>query len=279
MHGAAEEAAQSGSPDALPAHVLGVCHKVFFHALFNHEAFDGAGAGDPFVEVAGDAGVDLADLSVHEREPALKETEKQHGDRENRNHRKRQTCIGDQHHEDRTDEIAALPDRVQKRPGTEFSDARGIAHDPGMDVTDAVLVVVGEGQRLQMGEGGIAQVHVHADFDLHAIDAADVVEQSADQNHGQVEKQIERKALQGAEGDKMVQRIALKERNADVHNAAEGAGKQHQHQGGAIASELRKQTAKAEEPVRILFHPAASPLPDCMAQIRWYSPPAFFSSS
>ena len=268
VHGAAEQAAQPGGPDALSAHVRGVGGEILLHAVFDHEAFDGAGAGDALVEVAGDAGVDLADLAVDLSKPALKQTEDQRGDRKNRDHRKRQASIGQQHHQDCADEIAALPDGVQQSPGTELTDAGGIAHDPGVDVADAVLIVVGEGQRLQMGKGGVAQIHVHADLNFHAIDAADIVEPRADQDDSQVEDQKERKGIQCTERDKVVQGVALKKRNPDVHHAAEAAGEQHQEKRPAISPELRKQTAETEEPVGILFHSAASsPMPDWMAQI------------
>ena len=120
-----------------------------------------------------------------------------------------------------------------------------------------------------MGKGGVAQVHVHTDLNFHAIDAADIVEPRADQDDGQVEDQKERKGIQCAACDKVIQGVALKKRNPDVHDAAEAAGEQHQEKRPAISPELRKQTAETEEPVGILFHSAASsPMPDWMAQIR-----------
>ena len=118
-----------------------------------------------------------------------------------------------------------------------------------------------------MGEGLVAEVHVHAHFDLHAVNAGDVVEHRAQQNHAHIHQQVDREALQRAQPHKAVQRIALEDRDADVHNAPRRTGQQHDKKRQLIGLQPPEDPADAEKAHFPALHTAASPAPDWMAQM------------
>ena len=115
-----------------------------------------------------------------------------------------------------------------------------------MEIADGFLIIVGKRERLKPGEGRVAQITIHADLDLHAVDAADVVKQRADQNDRDIEQQISGQPIEAPQGDKMVQSIALKERDAYIDKAAGGAGEEHQEQSPAIVPEPGREPAETE---------------------------------
>ena len=109
-----EHAAQMGHPDALFAHGAGIIHKILGHFVFNHQGFDGLGAGDAFVEIAGDAAVEFAHFPVDFDEPGLEEGKENHNQRQNSHDHQGQPCIHRQHHHHGAHKVGKVPHRIHQ---------------------------------------------------------------------------------------------------------------------------------------------------------------------
>ncbi len=268
VHRHGEEAPQPRRPDALAAHLGRVGHEGLLHRVLHDEGLDRARAGDALVEVAGDLGVHLADLAVGAGELALEEGVEQHRHGQHRDDQQRKARVDNEHDDHRAQHVAELPDAVQQRPGDERADARGVGHDARVDVADAVLVEVGEGQRLQVGEGGVAQILLHADFDGLRAEGRIVVDQGAAEDEREVEHDEERDMLERPLADEAVEGVALEERHAGVHHAAREAAGHQAEQGLFVVFQIGQHLVDAEEAeLGILHAVASSPTPDWMAQI------------
>ena len=103
-----------------------------------------AGARDPLVEIAGDRGIDFPDLPVSFDQPALEIGNDQHAGRNDEQRPRGETHIDCQHHDDDKKDIGSFPDKVHQPPCHKLADFAGIAHDPGMDIADIVLVEIRE---------------------------------------------------------------------------------------------------------------------------------------
>ena len=273
VHGDGEGAPQPGGAHALAAHGGRVGDEGLLHLLLDHQGLDGPGAGDALVEVAGDLGVQLPDLPVGLGETCLKQAEEQHRQGQHCDDQQGESGVDGKHHHHRAHHIADLPEAFQHGPGHQGADTLGIGHDPGVDVTHAVLVVVGEGQGLQMGEGGVAQVPVHPHLDLHAVHGGDVVEQRAAADQREIEDHEEHDGVQGPLADEVVQGIALEEGDAGIHQASHKASQDHEEQGLLVVFQVGQHLADAEELQVLLsgglvFHAdTSSALADWISQI------------
>ena len=247
MHRHGEEAAQPRPLHRLAAHLRGIVHEGALHAVLNDQSLDRARAGDALVEVPGDLGVELADLTVDAGELALKDRVKQHRKRQHRHDERGKAGVDGEHDHHRADHIAKLPNAVKHRPAHELADAPGVRHDAGVDIAHAVLVEVGKRQGLQVGEGVVSEILVHAHLDAGAHECRGVVDERGQQNGGEVERDVERQALQRAERDEVVQGVALKDRDHHVIDAAHHAAEDHHGERLFVVFEIGQNLADAEE--------------------------------
>ena len=89
-----------------PRHVVRFVRKILFDAFLDRQRLDGPGAGDAFVEVAGDPRIDLADLAVDADQPGLEQAEEHDDGRQDQQDEQRQARIDDQHDHGGADQIA-----------------------------------------------------------------------------------------------------------------------------------------------------------------------------
>ena len=183
----------------------------------------------------------------------LEQGEEQHRQRQHRDDQQGEPGIDGEHDHHRAHHIADLPEAVQHGPGHQAADALGVGHDPGVDVAHAVLVVVGEGQGLQMVEGRVAQVPVHPHLDVHAVHGGDVVEHRAAADEREIEDHEPHDGVQGPLADEVVQGIALEEGHAGVHQAAHKAAQDHEEQGLLVVFQVGQHLADAEKGEIFLF--------------------------
>ena len=97
-------------------------------------------------------------------EPSLEEGEKHDDHGHHQEYQPGEFHIDAQHYNRSAQHIKRKIRSVEELPGEELTYPRGIAHDPCVDVAHAVLIVVIEGQFLQVGEGLIPHIPVHADL-------------------------------------------------------------------------------------------------------------------
>ena len=102
-----------------------------------------------------------------------------------------------------------MPGAVHQRPGAERTDALCIADDARVDIADAVLVVIREGQRLQMIERRITQIAVDANLREHRAEAGGVVDQRREDNGRNVDGDEVPDGIERSTAHEMIQRIAL----------------------------------------------------------------------
>ena len=247
VHRDGEPAAKPGCAHGRVPVFLGVRDEVLRHAVLNGEGLDGLRAGNRLVEIPGDARVQLPDLPVGEDQLPLEKREKDHHERQDRRDHEGQADVDDQHHRHRTDQVAGMPDAVHERPGDQTTDAGGIRHDARMDIADTVLVKIGKGQRLQVVEGRVAQVPVHGDLSGHGALAGD--ESSAARGHDRqdIDDNKQGQGIGGAAGDEMVQGIALKEGQGNIHSRPDQAADHHRSQGPAVFPGIGHDARDTEE--------------------------------
>ena len=67
-----------------------------------------------------------------------------------------------------------------------------------------------------MGKGGVPQIPVDPDLDLHAPNAGDIVEGRSDQDHCEVDSRKEEDPIEIPCRNEVIQRIPLKQRHPDI---------------------------------------------------------------
>ena len=247
VHRHGEHAAQTCRAHRTAAHVVGLGAEIMLDPILDHQRFDRFRAGDALVEVAGDPRVDLADLAVGAHEMLLEDREQQHQQRQDREHHQRQTRVDDEHGDDRADHVGALPYAVDDRPGEQRADARGVGHDARVDVADAVLVEIGEGQRLQMLKGRVAQILVEPHLKPQGPERGEIVGHAVEGDHKGVNQNKWREGIERAQRDEVVERVALQQRRADVDHAAADREEHHHRHHAAVLFQIGQHLADAEE--------------------------------
>ena len=140
-----------------------------------------------------------------------------------------------------------MPDRVHQRPGSQGSDPPGIAHDPGMDIAHAVLIEITEGKGLEMIEGSGAQIPVNGNLRGHGSPAGDIIHDGGKQNGADIQNNIPGKRIHRIAGNKMIQGIALEQRQDDIHRTAPQAAEDHQDQRFPVHPDIGHDQRNAEE--------------------------------
>ena len=114
-----------------------------------------------------------------------------------------------------------------------------------------------------MLEGCVSQILVQPYLKPQRVARGEIVGHAGKEDHADVDQNKGQDRVERAEPDKMVERIALQERRADVDRAA--ADRKHDHRGHhpAVFFQIRQHFADAEEfqPARLfggLFHTCAS---------------------
>ena len=245
---------------------MGVGLEAVFHFFFHAERFDGLGTGDALVKVGGDLGVDLTDLPVHPDQLLLEDGKQHHQQRHDGQNHQRKAGVHIQHHSHRANQVADAPNAVDQRPGHQGADAGGVAHQPGVDVTYAVLVEIGEGEFLQVGKGGVPHITADLHLDDRSQGAGDVVDHSRQAIGEKIGGGEHPNGVQGLLHHKMVQCVPLEQRQQDVRTAADQAEDHHHQQLLSKGSQEGEDLADAEEAEVLLFvHCCTSWLPDCVS--------------
>ena len=274
IHRHGEEPAQARRADGSAADAARVGHKGVRHRVLDHERFDRPRAGDALVEVRGDLRIDLADLAVGAGQPPLEDREEQHRERQHGDDHERKPRVDREHHDHGADDVAHLPQAVQQRPGDERADLLRVGHHARVQIAHAVLVEEGEGERLQMAEGRVPEILVHADLDAHAADAGDVVHRRAAADQQQIQQHEHDDRVERSLADEVVERIPLEERHADVHERPDEAAEDHHGGGAFVVFQIRQDLPDPKEGEThgfggVLLHATTSELLCWISQIFW----------
>jgi len=147
-----EHAAEVHGADAQSLHFAGQIVELLLDLILNDQRLGRFRAGNALVERTGDLRVLLAHAAVKKDEFFLEIRAREHQHRHNDHHTQRQLPVERKHHHDRQQQIRDVPHALHQTPGQRACNAVGIGHDARVGIADAVLVEVGEGQRLQMVE-------------------------------------------------------------------------------------------------------------------------------
>ena len=138
-----------------------------------------------------------------------------------------------------------------------------------MDVTDAVLVEIGERERLQVVEGLALEIPADVELDLARAVGGNVVRGRLDEHDQNVEGQEAADAVHGLFGDKMVDGVLLEQGDDRVHGAADPAHGHHPEKQHPVGLQIRGQLRDAEERQALLFFSlhagSSSPMDICMS--------------
>ena len=189
----------------------------------------------------------LADQAVHGDELSLEDRDQEPGSHEKGDHPQRQPHIRHEHHDDREEDVRAVPDTVHHSPGDCLSDLSRVAHHPRVDIAHAVLVEIGKRQRLQVAEGSVPQIPVDAHLHRSRVDHRPVVDDGLESQHSQIQRDEPRQALQGPFRNVVVQHVAAEKRIGDIHNAADERQKDHPRHSFSVWSQIGDQSRNAEQ--------------------------------
>ena len=271
MHRCGKESPQTRSPHRLAAHGLRVIGECAADLILYNKTFDRSRTSNALVKVAGNDGVLLTDFPVDTGELGLEQREEQHRQRQYSQHQQGKTCVDDKHDHDCTDQITQLPNTVQQCPGDKRADAGGIAHYAGVDPAHTVLVKIGKGEGLQVGEGGVAQIFINADFDGHALVGRRVIQEGCRDDHRKIYNNKDGQSVQRTAAHKMIEGISLKDRHTDVNTASHQTAQDHDGKGALVVFKIGEDLSDAEKGKVFrarLLHETASSAPDWIAQIR-----------
>ena len=264
-----EDTAEVHGAHAHALHLAGEAVKLALDLILDHERFGGLRAGDALVERAGDARVLLAHPAVEKDELLLEIRARDDEDRHDHHHAQRQMPVEHEHHDDGEQQIRDVPHALHESPGQRACDAVGIRHDAGVDVTDAVLVEIGERERLQVVEGLALEIPADVELDLARAVGRDVVRGRLDEHDQNVEGQEAADAVHGLLGDKMVDGVLLEQGDDRVHGAADPAHGHHPEKQHPVGLQIRGQLRDAEERQALLFFSlhagSSSPMDICMS--------------
>ena len=133
-----------GGVDRCLPHPLRILPEIPDNPVLHHQCADGPGPGDTLVEIPGNPGIQLPDLPVQHHQPSLEKPCQQDGYGQKQKKHRRKLGVNPEHDEKHADDVGKVPYQVHEPPGDQRSDAVRIAHDPGVEVSHAVVVVIGK---------------------------------------------------------------------------------------------------------------------------------------
>ena len=205
--------------DGDAAHLAGVALEGVADGVLDDERLDGLRAGHALVEAVRDFRVGVSDPAVEGDETPLEVAAEQDGGRHQGHHHEGEPRLDGEHHADHADEVGGAPDEVHRGPRDEEADVVRVAHHAGVDVADLVLVEVGQRQRLQVVEAGVAEVAREAHLELGAEVGGNEVREGLGDDDGEVERREGPDAVQRPLPYEMVDRVAVEEREGGVAGA------------------------------------------------------------
>ena len=123
-----------------------------------------------------------------------------------------------------------------------------------MDVAHAVLIEIAEGKGLQVIESRRPEIPVHGDLRGHGAAAGNVVHHRGEQDRGHIKRDIPGQGIQGVPGDKVVQGIALQQRQHQIHARAAQTADNHDQKGFPVFPDIGNEPGNAKEGQgRLLF--------------------------
>ena len=242
-----ERAVGPGGLQHFMLHAGGLRHEVAVDLLLDRKRLDGLRSGNPLVKVSGDLRIDLPDLMVQVEQPALEHREKHCDDGHHQEHIARQFRIDAEHHDRRTQDVQQEVDAVEQLPGKQLADAAGVADDPRMDVAHAVLVIVVEGELLQMRKSLVAHIPVQAQLRGEADAHAHVGDGRRRHDEKRIQQCIGPNALQRAGLYEVVQREFLQHGARRIRQTAQDLDEHDERETLFIGLGKGQQLGNAEE--------------------------------
>ena len=258
-----EHAAEMHGPDADALHLAGQLVELLFDLVLDHERFGRFCARNALVEGRRDLRVVLAHLSVVEHKLFLEEDAGNDQDRDDHHDAQRQLPVQREHHDNGKQQIGDLPHALHNAPRQRTRNAVGIGDHARVDIADAVLIEIGEGQRLHMVKRLTAQVAADIKLRLTRAVGRDVVGGRLHSHDQQIQRHKGPDALHGAVRDEVVDGVLLEQRDHHVHSAGKQAEQHHAEEQPSVASQIRDQLRDAEprESLMIFLLHAVSPSP------------------
>lgn len=142
IHRRREQTAKTRGADGFRAHTLRVLDEFFAHIVFDDKRFYRLCARYALVEIARYLRVYLADFTVDAYKQILEYREKNGDQRNDRDDERREFGVDREHDDYRADKIRSVPHAVDHRPRNERAYTRGVAHNAGVDIADAVLIEI-----------------------------------------------------------------------------------------------------------------------------------------
>ena len=231
------DGAQARGLHAALVHLPGEAAETLAVVVLDYQGFGGLGAHDALVERAHYPAVQLAHAAVPGEDFPLEIGRYQGNQRHDDHHHQRQAPVEQQHGYEHAGEVDQRPYDVRQRPADEPGDFHGVAHDAAEDVAHGRDVVVGEAQRLQVGEGLAAHVAAHGHLDEHGVAPHDPDGAGLRQYGPQIAERVGQQALQGVLFNELVHGVALEERQGHVHQRRHAVEEQHEQEGPLVAGE------------------------------------------
>ena len=232
---------EPGGPDAGILHLGGELVKSVAGLVLHHQGLGGLGAGDAFVKGAGDAGVQLAHLSVPVEDAVLEISGEHRHDGHDEDDHQGQLPVEQQHGNKAAAHVKQRPQNIGEVPGDHAGDAVGVAHDPGQQIAHRGHVVEGKGQGLQMVEQLIPHIPAHEHLDAHGVPGKGHHRQRLQHDDRQIGQGIGPQALQRASLDKIADGVPLEQRQYHVHQGAYAVEHQHSHKVQPVGPEEGRQ--------------------------------------
>ena len=211
----------------------------------------------------------LAHLAVVEHELFLEERARHGEHRHDHHHAQRQLPVQDEHHDDGEHEVRNVPHALHHAPGERARDAVGIRDHTRMDVADAVLVEIGERERLKMVKRRAAQVAPDIELRLARAVGGNVVRYGLHDHDQQIQRNEHADALHGLVCDKVVDGVLLEQRDDDIHAACHEPHQDHPEKQLCIALQIREELRNAEPgktlTVLLLHAVSSSPMDICIS--------------
>ena len=194
--------------------------EILFHFFFDHQSLRGLGASDPFVKVSRNLRIDFPYPAVQNHQLFLEKSSRKGCQRHDSQHPQGQTEIDGQHDHHCAQYVGHIPDTVHQSPGNQGADPVGIAHHSCVNIADAVLIIIGKGQGLQMIKACPLHVSAHVHLDLACLVGRDGVGDHLKGQYGDISRNKTPQFVQRPLCNKMVQCIPLKKRQDNVYQPA-----------------------------------------------------------
>ena len=154
--------------------------------------------------------------------------------------------VQDQHDANGPHQVGHMPYPFHQGPGYQRADAGSIAHQPGVNVAHAVLVVVGEGEGLQMLKSPLTQFPVYQHFHGGGQGAGHIVGACGGEYGEQIQQHKGEQGIENAQPDEMVQGVALEQGQHNVRHAAHQAKGHHNQNFGAHRAKIGENSADSK---------------------------------